>query len=376
MSWNKIYGQARIKEILQRTITGGRVAGAYLFSGEIAHGTEAMALEFAKILNCPDPIISGDKIEVSEEFDKKYEHNILQHPNIELIVPMPTGKNPGVKSDAPMNSLSPDQIMEIQTQYEKKSKDYYHEIILDKANKIRISQIRELKKQLKLTQAVSGHRVIIISNAHLMGSQASNALLKTLEEPKPSTTLILTSNNYKALLPTIISRTQHIKFAKIPDSEIIRYFQDNHVSTEGLDLSVKLARGSVPDIQKIESSNVAEFQDNAISMMRSTLKKRYRIELTEAIAKITSKKDKKILRDYIRFYITWFSDISKVTSSFQVNGSKNYLRVTEKFSVNFGDKDLAQAIKHCLASYDMIDRNVNPSLILISLFIKLRKVFL
>jgi DNA polymerase III subunit delta' len=377
MPWNKTYDQTRIKEILQRAIASERIAGGYLFSGEIGFGTEAVALEFAKIVNCPDPIISGGKIEVSESFDKKYEHNILSHPNIELIVPMPTGKKAaGAKSDSPMDSLSKDQIAEIQSEYEKKSRDYYHEIILDKANKIRISQIRELKKKLKLTQSVSGHRIIIISNAHLMGAEASNALLKTLEEPNPNTTLILTTNNYEALLPTIISRTQHIKFPKISDSEMKRYLNENNIPSENPELSVKLARGSVSNLQKINSSDTEKLQENAIMMIRTALKKRYRIELTDSIAEIVAKKDKNILRDYINFYISWFSDISKISFGTRISGNENYIKVTEKFSTNFGNKDLSSAIKMCIESFQMIDQNVNPTLILLSLFIKLRKVFL
>jgi len=296
--------------------------------------------------------------------------------NPELIVPMPTGKNAGPKTDSPMDSLSKDQIAEIQSEYEKKSRDYYHEIILDKANKIRISQIRELKKKLKLSQSVSGRRVIIISQAHLMGQEASNALLKTLEEPNQKTTLILTTNNYEALLPTIISRTQHIKFPPISDSEIRRCLLENNISSENPELAVKLARGSVSNLQKVNSAEAEDLQENAIQMMRTALKKRYRIDLTNSITEIVSKKDKNIIREYLTFYANWFSDILKFNSGVNINGSDNYLKITEKFSLNFGNKDLHLAVKYCQEAFQTIDQNVNPNLIFISLFIKLRKVFL
>lgn len=80
------------------------------------------------------------------------------------------------------------------------------------ANTITIEQIRELQNfiKLKTTGTNTIRRVILIENAHLMGIEAQNALLKTLEEPPQDTVLMLTAQADARLKPTIYSRVQKI----------------------------------------------------------------------------------------------------------------------------------------------------------------------
>lgn len=79
-------------------------------------------------------------------------------------------------------------------------------------NTITIEQIRELQNfiKLKTTGTARIRRAILIENAHLMGIEAQNALLKTLEEPPHDTVLILTANADARLKPTIYSRVQKL----------------------------------------------------------------------------------------------------------------------------------------------------------------------
>ena len=77
---------------------------------------------------------------------------------------------------------------------------------------IRIDQIRRLIDTLAKKPYGRGLRVAIIAGAHAMNPEAGNALLKMLEEPPAGTTLILTAPQMTDLLPTIVSRCQHIRF--------------------------------------------------------------------------------------------------------------------------------------------------------------------
>lgn len=77
---------------------------------------------------------------------------------------------------------------------------------------IRIAKIREVRQGLSMSPLEAKVRIIIISNAQCMNPEASNALLKILEEPPERTLLILTALKASDLLPTILSRCQQIPF--------------------------------------------------------------------------------------------------------------------------------------------------------------------
>jgi DNA polymerase-3 subunit delta' len=83
-------------------------------------------------------------------------------------------------------------------------------------DEIRVGNVRELIRRVNLTASVGENKLAIIRDADKLNLEASNSLLKTLEEPPKSLTIVLLSNNLK-LLPTIISRCQIIKF---PDNTV------------------------------------------------------------------------------------------------------------------------------------------------------------
>ncbi len=95
--------------------------------------------------------------------------------------------------------------------------------VLPQNNSIKINQIRELIWQLNLKPYSSEIKIGLIEDAHLMEIAAQNALLKTLEEPKGDTLLILVTNKPNSLLPTILSRVQIIRFFLLDEQEIFKY---------------------------------------------------------------------------------------------------------------------------------------------------------
>jgi DNA polymerase III subunit delta' len=86
---------------------------------------------------------------------------------------------------------------------------------------ISVDQVRELAERLAMTSMRRGRRVAIVTPAHTRTLNAQNALLKTLEEPAPSTLLVLVSSRPSAVLPTLRSRCQRIELAR-PDEEVAR----------------------------------------------------------------------------------------------------------------------------------------------------------
>lgn len=90
---------------------------------------------------------------------------------------------------------------------------------------ISIDQIRELQRFVRLKTTGTGkiRRVVLITDAHLMTTEAQNALLKLLEEPPEDTVIILTSQGDKSLKPTIHSRVQKIHVRPISREHAIEY---------------------------------------------------------------------------------------------------------------------------------------------------------
>lgn len=92
--------------------------------------------------------------------------------------------------------------------------DYPYKMIItpEDGKTIGIEAVRQLEHflSLKVPSLASYDRIVIIEDAHLLGTEAQNALLKTLEEPPTGTLVIMSASHEQALLPTIRSRTQSI----------------------------------------------------------------------------------------------------------------------------------------------------------------------
>jgi len=111
---------------------------------------------------------------------------------------------------------------------------------------IKIKQIRDICDTLSLKPYEARLRIIIISDAQAMNPQAANALLKVLEEPPERTVLILTSLQTSDLLPTIVSRCQHIRFSPISREKIETFLIEKHgLNAEDASIFSAMANGSI-----------------------------------------------------------------------------------------------------------------------------------
>jgi DNA polymerase-3 subunit delta' len=109
-------------------------------------------------------------------------------------------------------------------------------------NVIRREQITELERELSRKPAEAARRVAIVDDAQLMNLEAANTFLKTLEEPPPETYIVLVAESLGAMLPTVVSRCQEVRFSALGSKEITEFL----VSKEGLEAAEaeRLARMS------------------------------------------------------------------------------------------------------------------------------------
>lgn len=110
-------------------------------------------------------------------------------------------------------------------------------------SQIQINQIREFSWRLSLKPMEASSIVGIIDNAHLMTIEAQNCFLKTLEEPRAKSILILITPHPDFLLPTILSRCQEIKFYPVKNAEISNFLKEKGISGENLQKIVEISLG-------------------------------------------------------------------------------------------------------------------------------------
>lgn len=189
-----IVGHEQIITQLHHAIGSNRIAGAYLFAGIAGVGKETVAIHFAKSINClgVGDAPCGDCISCRKT-------DAGNHPDTQIVSPAGAW--------------------------------------------IRIDQIRELQKRIIYRPLEGVRKIVILREAERMNLEAANCLLKTLEEPPAESVLILLTTNLDALLPTIRSRCQIIKFNPLPPNELGRYLVERFHLGEREALSVATRAG-------------------------------------------------------------------------------------------------------------------------------------
>jgi DNA polymerase-3 subunit delta' len=191
MSWDLI-GHEWAVDFLRRSIAGGRVAHAYLLSGPAGVGKSLLALRLAQALNCEsgasDPCLACRSC-------KRIERG--NHPDVRLA---------GMASQA--SGLKPEEAA--------RQKD------------LKIDTVRDWLADINLRPYEGRRRVFILHDAERLTEAASNAMLKTLEEPPPYATLLLVAHTAGDLLPTIVSRCQPIKLRPAPRQAIAAALRERY----------------------------------------------------------------------------------------------------------------------------------------------------
>jgi DNA polymerase III subunit gamma/tau len=203
-TFNEIVGQQHVTRTIANAITSNRVAHAYIFSGVRGVGKTTTARILAKALNCEKGTTAD-----------------------------PDGTCASCREIAEGRSLD---VIEI-----------------DAASNRGIDQIRELREMVRYAPANSRYKVVILDEAHQLTDEASNALLKTLEEPPERVVFILATTRAEDLVETIKSRAQLFQFRALSFKEIAeeigRITKEEKIKIEPGAVAVlaRAAEGSVRD---------------------------------------------------------------------------------------------------------------------------------
>jgi DNA polymerase-3 subunit delta' len=368
MSWNLIIGQKRVKQTIERFLSQNRLPHALLFYGPEGVGKDAAAIQLAKILNCSaGHSDSCDKCNDCQKFD------LLQHPNLNLVFPLPVGKNES-SDDSPIEKLSADELLAVQSEIGFKSKNLYHNIIIERANIIKITSIRDIRRKSSLSLYEKGKRVILIMNADKMNEEASNALLKTLEEPLQNTSLILTTSNKDALLPTIISRCQLVRFDELTEDEIKNALQERESVDEQQAIIIsRLANGSYSRAIELIGPELNSKRTMVVEFMVKVLTQTT-YQISQEVEKIIKESDRLEIEQLLLLMQMWFRDANAIKLGQEKIYNIDQINRLEKFVLKYPDVDYSAAFELLEKSLSLLKKNVYIQLILMALVINLRRL--
>ncbi len=379
MAWYQILGHEREKKILQKAILEGRIAHAYLLWGPEGVGKDALAIEFAKVVNCEHQIREGDTVNACDSCKNCKQIDALSHNNLQFVHAMPTGKSTAKKDENPLASLSDEQMDEIKEQFAFKAKDKYHPFSIANASQIKIGSIRQANRNLALSGSGRGRRILMVFSADEMTVESANAFLKNLEEPHDNVTIFMITSRQDQILQTIKSRCQQIKCSRLSDEEVIESLQNLYSIDEvNARIAAIFGQGSITLAKNMLDEDMKDLRFGMIDLLRSAMKKNvFRIELLDKIDELTASRNKNKLDKALNILLIWMRDvaISSVSDEPKVINI-DQKDVIQKFASHYKGKDLALTILKIEEAIKRIRQNINPQLALVTLFLELRDIFL
>jgi len=367
--WPRVIGQRRVKDTLLAARRSGRLPHAYLFYGGEGVGKDAAALELARVLRCER---GGE--EACDECPSCLRMATMQHPDVHLIIPLPRGSQEK-DDDEPLAKLTEGEVRTVQEQLRLKGADPYHRIQIPRANVIKINSIREIRRESSMSTSDNRTRVFIISEADAMNDAASNTLLKTLEEPPGDTMFILTTSRREALLPTILSRCQSIRFDPLTEGEIRdALIGRGHIEEGRASLLARLAGGSYARALELGESDLMGQRTEVVDFIRKALGGKT-LELIELIERMAETKDRDVHVRFLTLMQLWFRDALVLRHGAEVI-NVDQMAELKSFVSRFPRADLVRAVGDVEKAISLIDRYTYIKLVLSQLAVRLRSAVL
>jgi len=327
VSFNVIVGQERAIKILTKSLKENKISSSYIFVGSEGTGKKFTAIEFAKAVNC---LNLNKNIEACENCQSCNEINKQYCPDLKIV---------------------------------KAIKDT-----------IKIEQIREIRKDIELKPFKIKKKVYIIDKAEKMTLEASNCLLKTIEEPPYYAIIILICSKIDPILPTIISRCQIVNFGLITSLKIKKLLLNriNDLEKDKAEIISKLAQGSIGNAFKLLADKEYFLRREAfLNYLSILVPKKYSYDFFENVEKILSEIDR--IKETLEMIKLWYRDILIIKNT----GNQKYiincdkLEVLEKKSQLYSQKMLIDILNYIEIAEEYLIKNVNKRLILERLYIKM-----
>jgi DNA polymerase-3 subunit gamma/tau len=204
-----VVGQEQVTRTLHNALSQGQISHAYLFCGPRGTGKTSTGRILAKAVNC----LTND------------------------------GKGEPCNTCAVCQAITAGAALDV--------------IEVDAASNRGIDEIRDLREKVAYAPNQTRYKVYIIDEVHMLTKEASNALLKTLEEPPPHVIFILATTEAHKVLPTLLSRCQRFDFRRISQADVVTKLagicssEGIKVDSEALRLIARATTGSLRDAENL-----------------------------------------------------------------------------------------------------------------------------
>lgn len=325
MNWDML-GHDWAVALLKEHVARDSFRHAYLFSGPQGIGRRTLALRFSQALNCTQPIATGEPCGTCRTCTQI---ESMQHPDLTITQADHIG---GV---------------------------------------LKVDQVRELQRSLSLAPYQAGYRTAILLRFEEANPSASNALLKTLEEPPPHVVLILTAESGESLLPTIVSRCEILRLRPLKTDVVQQGLQTRWgVPDEQAHLLAHLCSGRIGYALKLYQQPELMEQREELLEAHNNMLSANRVERF-AFAEILAK-DRERLRQALEVWQSLWRDVFlQATSSAAPLANPDRTLDIERLSARLGAGPASHMVALFQRQIDMLEKNVNARLAIEVLMLEL-----
>ncbi len=329
MTWN-ICGHESAAAFLRAHTQSDKLRHAYLITGPQGVGRRTLALAFIKALNCTKPPEPGD---FCNQCTACRQINAQTYPDLTILEPAEGSKD------------------------------------------LRIEQIRTMQQTLSLAPFQGKYRTILIPNFQQATTAASNALLKSLEEPPARAVLILTADSKESLLETISSRCETVRLGPLPVEQAQRYLEERFgIPADRAALLAHLSSGRIGAAIRYEQDpSLLDSYRNALETLEDLLgeTKRARLRFVEV-----QLRQKGALREVVAVqlsaWLTFWRDVMIVSSGADVplvNQEKAAFVGLTAGQVSLAEVELLLNLHE--KALNQLDKYVNPRLVIENILVRL-----
>lgn len=362
MPWNEILDQSDVISILRGVVATQRIAHAYLFHGPPGVGKRAVALEFARTLQCETE--ADEACGTCRPCDKVKR---LIHPDVQVLLPQP--------SDASLE--------DVQARLQRLAEQPYAVVDFVRrpslndpgvaSNKQAFYHVARIKEELWPSlhyNPVEGrYQIVIMIDADLLRVEAANAFLKLLEEPGPRTIFILTSNRPDLMLPTILSRCQRVGFTML-ELESIEHALREQVGVEASRAAIlaRMAGGSFSRARELaENEDLMGDRALLVDFLRQSYVMNIgkQADLIEQVSRMGTER----VRGILGLMINWLRDLML----YRIMGQEAQLinvdqtQTVSRFVGNLPNADVDAMVSLVEDALRLVESNVNIRLVLTAL---------